>query len=313
MSTDLVKAFELFSPVWIAAVLQARRAPRWLTMVVLALTGLRSSVPKIIGRTMKAVQLNIGVDMGNALAPWIFCLALDPLIRYAGRVPGVIRFKAYMDDTNTIGDSVRWLIHNQDMWETMTSAGLKIAKHYCIVAKVNDEEIYRGPCATAAARTGQATIGYAGIMYINGIEIRHEQHLDEAGRLTSQAICAVLKTPCSCKGVKTKLIPRSPPNDDILAALDRTPFGARILSNSDRCLGLTAHATMFCDPKGDKQKLSDEQAANISYKPYLCKVEHRATRNASHGVPVHHKLKTGSFLPSASCTTSPRSTSPPKL
>ena len=70
-----------------------------------------------MGRMLKAVYVNIGLDMGNALAPWIFCLALDPIVRYSNRVPDVISMKAYMDDTNTAGIGHKWLQQTQSMWE----------------------------------------------------------------------------------------------------------------------------------------------------------------------------------------------------
>ena len=100
--TDLVKAFELLNPKWVRGVLRARGAPRWLQRVIECFIGPRAAIAKIMGRLVRTVNVNIGVDMGNALAPWIFCLALDPLVRYANRVPGVIAMKAYMDDTKAI-------------------------------------------------------------------------------------------------------------------------------------------------------------------------------------------------------------------
>ena len=113
--TDLVKAFELLNPKWICAILKARNAPLWLQAIVNAFTGKRCAVAKIMGRLLKAVFVNIGVDMGNALAPWIFCLALDPIVRYPNRIPRVINMKAYMDDTNITGRGRQWLLKTQAM------------------------------------------------------------------------------------------------------------------------------------------------------------------------------------------------------
>ena len=88
-----------------------------------------------MGRLVRTVNVNIGVDMGNALAPWIFCLALDPLIRYANKVPGVISMKAYMDDTNTACHGTEAIMRIQSMWDIMGEAGLIVAKHTCIEVK----------------------------------------------------------------------------------------------------------------------------------------------------------------------------------
>lgn len=81
---------------------------------------------------MNAVHLNVGLDMGNALAPWVLCLVLDPLVGYANRIPGVIATKAYMDDTNTTGVSPKRFQQVQAMWETLTSMGFENAKHTCV-------------------------------------------------------------------------------------------------------------------------------------------------------------------------------------
>ena len=81
--------------------------------------------------------------MGNALAPWIFCLAIDPIVRYANRIPGVIKMNAYMDDTNTAGKGKAWLKQMQTVWEIMKPAGLIIAKHNCIEILCNGTS-YKG-------------------------------------------------------------------------------------------------------------------------------------------------------------------------
>ena len=79
--TDLEKTFEYVHPDWIIAVLQHRTAPLWLIAYVRYTLYGRVSRPKIKGKVLPSLFLKVGVDMGSALSPLFFCLALDPLIR----------------------------------------------------------------------------------------------------------------------------------------------------------------------------------------------------------------------------------------
>jgi len=41
------------------------------------------------------------IAMGNRLSPWMFCLAIDPLVRRIHGIPVVQMVNAYMDDLQT--------------------------------------------------------------------------------------------------------------------------------------------------------------------------------------------------------------------
>ena len=78
--TDLMKAFEWVHPAWLLHILRVRGAPSWFRRLVAAITGKRRTSTKIQRFITSTVTLYLGLDMGNALSPWLFCLALDPLL-----------------------------------------------------------------------------------------------------------------------------------------------------------------------------------------------------------------------------------------
>ena len=227
--TDLVKAFELLNPKRICAILRARNAPPWLQAIVNAFTGKCCAVAKIMGRLLKAVFVNIGVDMGNALAPWIFCLALDPIVRYSNRIPRVINMKAYMDDTNTTGKGRQWLLRTQAMWEAMYNAGLHIAKHTCMNIKI-DGTLEQGASLSCIIRTASTRCGPAAQVEIAGETIPLHNTTNADGSVKAWLIRRALAQPCICKGVKSKLLLQRPPSDWILEQIDNTTYGCRIIA-----------------------------------------------------------------------------------
>ena len=78
--TDFMKACEFVNPQWILAVLRARQAPLWLYIYVQYTLFGRIVTPKIRNRILPGLFVLTGVDMGSAMSPLLFCLALDPLL-----------------------------------------------------------------------------------------------------------------------------------------------------------------------------------------------------------------------------------------
>ena len=237
---------------------------------------------------MKPVHVNIGVDMGNALAPWIFCLALDPLIRYANRVPGVIRMQAYMDDTNSAGKGSDWLRQIQSMWGIVDSAGLHIARHHCCHVTHNNKTTC-GESYSAIIRTITDRHGGDATVHIHGTPHQVSDIMTQEGQCCPRILRQAFENGCYCKGVKTKLLLRIPPTDEVLQTLDNTPYGMMIIDVKDRCLGLTA-LTPCRDNKGKTIKLSSTQKSDLVFEPYLAKVEHRSERRIYTGGIIHHKI-----------------------
>ena len=287
--TDLVKAFELLNPKWIRGVLKARNAPRWLENVIECFIGPRTASAKIMGRLVRTVNVNIGVDMGNALAPWIFCLALDPLIRYANRIPDVVAMRAYMDDTNTSSIGIQAIKRTQAMWEIMGEAGLIVAKHTCIKVEHKGTQ-HQGASLSEMLRKIQSENDGDQQVVINKHAYQISDILTEQGLCTPSIAKEIQNWPCTCKGVKTKLLLCRIPNTCDLQTLDNTPYGLKIIANTDRCLGITAFAPYKNNGKGKETRVNENAAAELAYEPYLQKVEIRANKCSYEGGVVHSKL-----------------------
>ena len=100
--TDLQKAFEYVHPAWILAVLMSRGAPRWLVKYTQYTFYCKQVIPKIQGKLLSPISVLTGVDMGNAISPFLFCLAIDPLLRKINSIHNVLLMKCYMDDNSTV-------------------------------------------------------------------------------------------------------------------------------------------------------------------------------------------------------------------
>ena len=284
--TDLVKAFELVCPNWIRAVLEARKAPNWLVKIVELYVGRRKARAKVMGRIMTAVNVCIGVDMGNALAPWIFCLALDPIVRYMNRVPGVVRMNAYMDDTNTAGIGTEWIEQAEEAWAAMAKVGLKIAQHQCVTLCVNDT-ITKGPSLQNLLETAHFEKGDQ--VKVCGKQFDGERLFAREPETLAAAIETVRDAKCSCQGGKTKLVPAVLPlTREQLLAVDNTPFGIKIVAEHDKCLGLIAHAAVV-QRNDESRRVTEDDIAELAYEPFLQRVEKRADAHVFSGGVLQHK------------------------
>jgi hypothetical protein len=108
--------------------------------------------------------------------------------------------------------------------------------------------------------------------------------------VNTHIILRALKKPCNCKGIKTKLLLSMPPTEKILAAIDDTPFGARIIALTDRCLGLCAYTPGVTTPQGNTRRIGTAEASNLAFEPYVKKVEQRASMQVYKGGVTHHKI-----------------------
>ncbi len=78
--TDFMKSFENINSHFIIAVLAARGAPLWLISYAKYVLYGRIVVSKVYGKLLQDLQVQVGVDMGSALSPLLFCLAMDVLV-----------------------------------------------------------------------------------------------------------------------------------------------------------------------------------------------------------------------------------------
>ncbi len=87
--TNFMKAFEVVNPHYIFAVLKARSAPAWLLAYVHWVFFGRTVIPKIHGKILPGLSVQVGVDMGSAMSPLLFCLTMDVLLRYPDSIPAL--------------------------------------------------------------------------------------------------------------------------------------------------------------------------------------------------------------------------------
>ena len=108
-------------------------APYWVLGAVLYLTTARRSRLKVGRILVQWICLLAGVNMGSGVSPWLFCLALDPLLRRLEAL-GLSYLGAYVDD---LSFGARW--HQRELLRraqqvTLAFAavsGLCVLQHTC--------------------------------------------------------------------------------------------------------------------------------------------------------------------------------------
>ena len=248
--TDFVKAFELVNPDWIMRVLQVRKAPLWLVAYVRYLLYGRLVVPKIHGALMSALKVLVGVDMGSALSPLLFCLALDPLLARLNHIPRILGVRAYMDDNQIWGSakdaSMQWLFQAMRLIEEYHPAGLQITQHTCCTlraASAGGREDYEGGAGPSWQRAASAFLrsnlpheaAWAGPFLLQPQEIR--ALAGQGAPFPHYLLIRLLQLPCKCK-TKCSWLPTRQLSPEEIANLDSSTWGARILAESALVLGL---------------------------------------------------------------------------
>ena len=138
------------------------------------------------------------------------------------------------------------------MWDIMGEAGLIVAKHTCIEVRQNEIK-HRGASLCRVLGQIKQEAGGEQHVHVNGHPYQIKEILTEEGLCTPSILREMHTRQCSCKGVKTKLIIQRPPNDKELQLLDDTPYGIKIIADTDRCLGITAYAPIKVNSKGKKE------------------------------------------------------------
>ena len=126
LSLDLSKAFERINPYWILQILSACKAPLWVIHGIPDIF----SFSEDVGTRYKAN----GVDMGRSFSVLLFCVAMDPVLTYLNRIPGMLAVQGYVDDTTMVGDTtagMQWLTDAWNICTRLRSAGIQIDEHHC--------------------------------------------------------------------------------------------------------------------------------------------------------------------------------------
>ena len=263
--TDLMRAFEFVKPDWIREVLKARGASRWLRTVVGFFIRPRKAIPKILDKKLTPIQILVGVDMGNALAPWIFCVATDPIIRHLHRIPNSIT-NGYTDDATSVVDAIKALKQVQETWKCYKATGLSIAEHTCIGHK----DIW-----------GNTTKGSSFVIDWDRPQTRQGRDvetLDNENDL-AEIIAKQHRIKCSCRPkFKTAIILRRSPTSDQLAGINDTPQGPLILCNNAKNLGLMVHSNRPWRENAKNNKISKAAKIEMVYHSYIQLVKEKVRR-----------------------------------
>ena len=91
----------------------------------------RIVTPKIRNRILPGLFALTGVDMGSAMSPLLFCLALDPSLHLVHCIPRIRVVRAYMDDNQIAGDGLDWIGQAQRQYQAFETAGLIAVQHRC--------------------------------------------------------------------------------------------------------------------------------------------------------------------------------------
>ena len=103
LSLDLSKAFERINPCWILQILTACKSPLWIIMYTRHILLFRRCRHKVQGKLLPSRMIVTGVDMGRSFSVLLFRVAMDPVLTYLNRVPGMLTVQGYVDDTTMAG------------------------------------------------------------------------------------------------------------------------------------------------------------------------------------------------------------------
>ena len=82
-------------------------APYWIVKYTRFLCNRRLK-QKVQERLLPAKVIVTEVDMGRSFSVLFFCIAMDPVLHYLNKIPGVIVVQGYVDDT-TLVNQFQWL------------------------------------------------------------------------------------------------------------------------------------------------------------------------------------------------------------
>ena len=262
LSLDLSKAFERINPWWILRILAIRGAPYWIVKYTRYILFNRRSKQKVQGRLLPAKVIVTGVDMGRSFSMLLFCIAMDPVLHYLNKIPGVIAVQGYVDDTTLVGDDVdqfQWLGVVGSLCKDLESAGIMVEPHRCWrVEWVNapictSTKIDVGhPLEWILKTKGTSTLtqaiqraGLAGIKH-GCLAICRERTYCVISRtqVTNFLNCGSLESlsdlidiPCQCNN-KCGILTNSILCPSLFAALDKGHWGMHLLRDSLPALGL---------------------------------------------------------------------------
>ena len=257
--SDLAKAFERVNPHWIMHVLFIRGAPYWVLSYCRHILFGRRVLHKIRSSFRPPLALHNGVDMGRAFSVLLFCVAMDPWYHHVHKIPQVLANRGYMDDNATGGKGLCWLTRAEQLIESFSSAGFVVLKHTCYSMEILDASPHGTPFLAECTpiTTGASSLfsilpsplptAYIKLCCGSRSITLHSSLLNTEQGISCPDYPYLLSylhtAPCSCK-CKTFLIPNYVLSHHDLTLLDRTPFGAKIVSSQATMLGFFLHSPL---------------------------------------------------------------------
>ena len=304
LSLDLSKAFERINPYWILQILTACKAPLWVIMYTRHILLFRRCRHKVQGKLLPSKIIVTGVDMGRSFSVLLFCVAMDPVLTYLNRVPGMLTVQGYVDDTTMAGDTtagMQWLTDAWDVCSRLRSAGIQIDEHHCWKASGVH---MNGACTGfidqnplldwtqtlhGHATLRQALIPRAGCSTTT-IVCRSNLFIcltpTEIDRLLSgehvAAIDHLFLTQCNCSN-KCSVLVNHPASLSTLNALERSNWGAHLIEGQSTALGLLLYGKFSRSHQGWIPVKELEGTQKINPKA-MAKANHRLALFAS---PAH--------------------------
>lgn len=228
------------------------------------------AIPRILGKKLTPIQILIGIDMGSALAPCIFCMAIDPIIRHLNQIPNSIT-NGYMDDATSIVDDIRALKRGWETWKRYEATGQVIAGH--------TGKSTKGPRLTVIRKTPQTR---------EGRDLGTLDNNDDLAELISKEH----RTKCACKPkVETAVILRRKPTAEQLAGINDTPQRPLVLCNNAKKLqAYGAHQQTVARGR-QKHKITKAAKIEIIYDSYIQPLKEKVRRIEKGGGSFVERIK----------------------
>ena len=226
-----------------------------------------------------------GVDMGRSFSVLLFCVAMDPVLTYLNRIPGMLTVQGYVDDTTMAGDTttgMQWLTEAWDICTRLRSAGIQIDEHKCWRAggihmhgnssgQIDQHPALKWTQALAGHATlRKALISRAGstvttiVCRGNLFQCLTPQEVDRllAGDRVP-TIDPLLLVQCKCSN-KCSILVNHPASQTSLNAIERANWGAHLIEGKTTALGLLLYGKFQWSNKGWQpvEELTGTQAIN---------------------------------------------------
>ena len=246
----------------------------------------------------------VGVDMGSAISPFFFCLAIDPLIRILNRIPRICETRCYMDDNAVACLGINPIKEAQNSFMIFRPVGIRVKTHTCckffpLIRTPQTKPAAATPAGPSWLLAAQQALAKSpraslfrplhGSFFLSRKTVTAIAARSHTGRRALRRLCQLR---CSC-GCKTAYITRRPVSTSQLQALDALPWGAKPLTCCSKALGLPLHARHSYPVRRRGFKASKFSRATISKAAHansLKKCADRAARVHETMSPMHQQL-----------------------